>query len=260
MILLLDAGNTNIKIGLVKEEEILYTWRLATDYNKTADEYGMLLFDLLRQNGLRFNDVEGIIMSSVVPSINFTLEHMFRYYCKVKTIMVTQNIDCGLKFDYKGEQLGSDRIINAAAAYHLYGGPVIVVDFGSATTFGVVDRQGTFIGGAIAPGIKSATEALVNTTAKLPRIELVRPKSVIGKDTVSNMQSGVIFGFTGLVDYIVKSIKEETGFHDAKVIATGGLSLLVKQGVSSIDHVDRALSLKGLKLIYDRNKHLTEVI
>lgn len=254
MIILLDAGNTNIKIGLVRDDKIIYTWRLATDYKKTADEYGMLLFDLLRQSGYKFSDLSGIIISSVVPSINYTLEHMFRFYCKVKPIMVSPSVDSGLTIDYPHEQIGADRIVNAAAAYALYGGPVITVDFGSATTFGVVNEGGTFIGGAIAPGIKSATESLVNTGAKLPRIELVKPGNIVGKDTVSNMQSGIIFGFTGLVSNIINEIKKETGLENATVVATGGLSLLVDQKKAGINVIDRTLSLKGLKLIYERNR------
>lgn len=254
MILLMDAGNTNIKIGLDDGEKTLYTWRIATSYNKTADEFGMVLFDLLSQKGYKFDDIEGIILSSVVPSINYTIEHMCSYYFKKKPIMVSPTIDLGIEIDYnKPQDLGADRIVNAVAAFYIYGGAAITVDFGSATTFGVISEKGKFIGGAIAPGIKSSTEAFVNTAAKLPRIELMKPKKVVGKNTVANMQSGVVYGFTGLVDYMIKEIKEETGFKNAKVIATGGLSQLVTQSKTEIDVIDRSLSLKGLKLIYNRN-------
>lgn len=255
MILLMDAGNTNIKIGVDNGKELLYTWRIATDYKKTADEYGMLLFDLLAQNRYNFSDVKGIILSSVVPSVNYTLEHMCTYYVNVKPIMVSPKINLGIKlgYDYPSE-LGADRIINAVAAYYTYGGPVITVDFGSATSFGIIDKDGVFIGGAIAPGIKTSTEALVNTGSKLPRIELVKPESIVGKNTIANMQSGIIYGFTGLVDYILKQIKKETGFYDAKVIATGGLSQLVNVDSEEIQIIDRALPLKGLKFLYEMNK------
>lgn len=253
MILLLDVGNTNIKIGLCDGDKIIYTWRLATDNKKTADEYGMLLFDLLAQAKYAFKDIGGIIMSSVVPTMNYTLEHMVQYYIKIKPIMVSPEIKTGIRINYDGNQLGSDRIINSVAAFRLYGAPAIVVDFGSATTFCVIDEEGTFCGGLIAPGIKSSVDALVNTTAKLPRIELVKPKAIVCRDTVSNMQSGVIYGFTGLVDYIIKEIKRQTGFVNAKVIATGGLSMLVNQGIKDIDVIDRSLSLKGLKILYDLN-------
>lgn len=255
MILLMDAGNTNIKIGLDNGVETLYTWRIATDYAKTADEFGMVLFDLLRQNDYEFSDVDGIIISSVVPSINYTLEHMCTYYFKLKPIMVSPKINLGIKINYnQAEDLGTDRILNAVAAFKEYGGPAITIDFGSATTFGVINGKGDFLGGAIAPGIKSSTEALVNTGAKLPRIELTKPKSIIATDTISNMQAGVIYGFAGLVDNIVKNIKKESGFYNAKVIATGGLSLLVKNDVEEIQIVDRGLSLKGLKILYNMNK------
>lgn len=255
MILLMDVGNTNIKIGLANETKTIHTWRIATDTNRTADEFGMVLFDLLKQSGHGFKEIGGIIISSVAPSINYTLEHMCSYYMKCKPIMVASGINlAGLSLDYNKQELGSDRIVNAVAAYRLYGGPVITVDFGSATTFGAVDAKGVFLGGMIAPGIKSSAESLVNTAAKLPRIELVAPKGVIGKNTVENMQAGIIYGFTGLVEYIVKRMKREPGFADAKVIATGGMSQLVTQTESKIiDVVDRALSLKGLKILYDEN-------
>ncbi|MDD4316264.1 MAG: type III pantothenate kinase [Clostridia bacterium] len=255
MILLMDAGNTNIKIGLDNGVETLYTWRVATDYSKTADEYGMIIYDLLTQNGYKLCDIEGIIISSVVPSINYTLDHMCDYYWKMKPIMVSPKIELGMKINYhKPEDLGADRIINAVAAFKEYGGPAITIDFGSATTFGVISSEGDFEGGAIAPGIKSSTEALVRTGSKLPRIELVKPKSVIGANTVQNMQAGVIYGFTGMVEYIVKTIKTENGYANAKVIATGGLSMLIDQKVAGIDVIDRSLSLKGLKYLYDMNK------
>lgn len=255
MILLMDVGNTNIKIGLANDKARLTTWRVATDTSKTADEFGMVLFDLLRQAGYGFNDIEGIILSSVAPSINYTLEHMCTYYMHKKPIVVSHKLNLGkLKLDYTEHELGSDRIINAVAAYETYGGPVIIVDFGSATTFGAVNKNGVFQGGLIAPGIKSSVESLVNTAAKLPRIELVKPTSIIGKNTVENMQAGVIYGFTGLVEYIIRNIKEEEGFANAKVIATGGMSQLVTQSSNVIDEVDRALSLKGLKILYDYNK------
>lgn len=257
MILLMDVGNSNIKIGLANEQKTVKTWRIATDTNKTADEFGMILFDLLEQNGYTFDNIDGIIISSVAPSINYTLEHMCAYYMHVKPIMVSHKIDlAGITIDYNKQELGSDRIVNAVAAYKQYGGPVITVDFGSATTFGVVDKNGVFVGGLISPGIKSSTESLVNTTAKLPRIELVKPNCIIGKNTVENMQAGIIYGFTGLVDYIVRNIKSEPGFENAKVIATGGMSQLLIQDCKNtiIDVIDRALSLKGLRILYDENK------
>ncbi len=251
----MDIGNTNIKIGVLQDGEIKYTWRIASDHNKTADEFGMIFLDLLSSNGYTFSDVDGIIISSVAPGLNYTIEHMCRYYSRVTPIMVSSDIKLGIGIKYAvPEELGADRIVNAVAGYRYYGGPCITVDFGSATTFGVVDADGNFIGGAIAPGIKSSAEALTRTAAKLPRIELKRPSTVVGKTTVQNMQSGIIYGFTGLVEGVVAKMKEECGFTEAKVIATGGMSELVKSGgAKCIDVVDRALSLKGLKILYELN-------
>lgn len=256
MILLLDIGNTNIKIGAVVDGEIVRTWRLATDHKKTADEYGMVFMDLLSSQGFSFASVEGIIISSVAPALNYTIEHMCSYYTNIKPIMVSNKINLGIELNYLNPaELGADRIINAVGAHHYYGGPAITVDFGSATTFGMIDENGNFLGGAIAPGIKSSAESLTNTAAKLPRIELVRPQSIIGRSTIENMQAGVIYGFTGLVEGIVAKMKAESGYDNVKVIATGGMSQLVTSGGTKIiDVVDRALSLKGLLRLYQLNK------
>lgn len=259
MVLLLDVGNTNIKIGVVIDDKIVRTWRIATDHNKTADEYGMVFLDLMSSAGYSFDQVEGIIISSVAPSLNYTIEHMCTYYTKHKPIMVSAALKSPVKIEYLvPEELGADRIVNAVAAYTIYGGPCITVDFGSATTFGVVSEDGRFLGGAIAPGIKSSAESLTNTAAKLPRIELTRPRSIIGKTTVENMQAGVIYGFSGLVEGIVREMVAECGIKDVKVIATGGMSQLVTAGGAKYFNViDRSLSLKGLKVLYDLNKART---
>lgn len=256
MVILLDVGNTNIKIGVLEGGKITTTWRIASDHTKTADEFGMVFFDLLSSKGYSFNDVEGMIMSSVAPALNYTIEHMCSYYTHKRPIMVNNCINLGIQLNYLvPEELGADRIVNAVAAYYEYGGPCITVDFGSATTFGFIDADGVFLGGAIAPGIKSSAEALTNTAAKLPRIELIRPKSIIGRTTVQNMQAGIIYGFTGLVEGIIGRMIEESGYDKVKVIATGGMSELVtSSGSKIIDTVDRALSLKGLKILYDLNK------
>lgn len=257
MVILLDVGNTNIKIGVLEGDKITTTWRIASDHTKTADEFGMVFFDLLSSKGYSFNDVEGMIMSSVAPALNYTIEHMCSYYTHKRPIMVNNRINLGITLNYLvPEELGADRIVNAVAAYYEYGGPCITVDFGSATTFGFIDAKGVFLGGAIAPGIKSSAEALTNTAAKLPRIELIRPKSIIGRTTVQNMQAGIIYGFTGLVEGIIDKMIKESGYTEVKVIATGGMSELVTSGGSKIiDTVDRALSLKGLKILYNLNKN-----
>ncbi len=255
MILLIDVGNTNIKIGLSDGKQTVNTWRIATDTARTADETGMILFDLLRQSGRSFRDINGVIISSVVPNINYTLEHMCSYYLGIKPVMVSSKLNLGkITIDYPGNEIGSDRLVNAVAGFENYGGPIITVDFGTATTFGVIDANGVLQGGLIAPGIKSSAESLVNTASKLPRIELIKPANVIGKNTVENMQAGIIYGFAGLVEYIIKKIKSQPGFEKAKVIATGGMSQLITDISDCIDVVDRALSLKGLQIIYELNK------
>jgi type III pantothenate kinase len=257
MVLLLDIGNTNIKIGVSDGTKIVRSWRIATDYTKTADEYGMVVLDLLSTINLTFNNIDGIIMSSVAPSLNYTIEHMCKYYTNKKPLSVTTRIKTGIKICYAHpEELGSDRIVNAAAAYALYKTAAIIVDFGSATTFGVIDGNGNFLGGAIAPGIKSTAEGLTNTAAKLPRIELSSPISAIGRTTVENMQSGIIFGFRGLVKGMVERIKQESGIPNIKTIATGGMSEIITIGDNNklFDITDRALSLKGLQYLYGINK------
>ncbi len=255
MILTMDIGNTNLKIGVFQDETLISSWRVSTKASRTADEYGMVIYDLLRQSGLHFSDIKGVIMSSVAPSLNYTIEHMCDYYMHTCPITVNSKTKTGLKIDYlHPTELGSDRLVGATAAYYLYGSPVIVVDFGSATTFNLVTKEGVYIGGAIAPGIKTATESLVQAAAKLPRIELTTPESIVGNSTKSCMQSGIIFGYTGLVKYLVEKYKELPEMKGAKVVATGGLSELVDQiEPNLIDVTDRALALKGLKMIYDMN-------
>ncbi len=256
MILTLDIGNTNIKIGLFKGTDLVASWRLSTEARHTADEYGMTLYDLLRQSGFKFSDIKGIVMSSVAPALNYTIEHMCEYYMKMKPLVITSKVKTGITIDYDNpKDLGADRLVGVSAAYHFYGGPVITVDFGSATTFNLVTADGTFIGGAIAPGIKTATESLVNTAAKLPRIELQKPENIIGKGTKSCMQAGSIYGYAGLVKYLIEKYKALPEMKNAKVVATGGLSELIQQVEPDlVDVTDRALALKGLNYIYSLNK------
>lgn len=255
MILVMDVGNTNIKIGLFNGDKLDKTWRVATNISYTADEYGMTLRSLLANVNLEFSDIEGVIISSVAPTLNYTLEHMCSYYMHKKPIMVGPGVKTGIHVKYADPaQVGADRIVNAVSAYNLYGGPCIVIDFGTATTFGVMTENGEFLGGAICPGIKSSMEALVNTTAKLPRIELKRPDKVVNRTTVTNMQSGIIYGFIGMVEYLIKKIKRELKLSECKVIATGGMGEILAKDIQEIDKLDRTLTLKGLKIIYDLNK------
>lgn len=254
MILTLDIGNTNIKTALFEGDEMLNYWRISTNRSMSSDEYGMLMHNLFAFNDRKMGNVEGIVMSSVVPTINFTIDHMCRNYFGMAPMMVGPGVKTGINIKYDNPRdLGSDRIANAVAAYHLYGGPCIFIDFGTATSFGVVSAKGEFLGGAICPGIKLASEALVAETAKLPRFELIKPDGVIGRNTIANMQSGIVFGHVGMVTYLVRKMKEELNAPNARVIATGGLALLVSDETDAIDVLDGLLTLKGLRIVYEKN-------
>ncbi len=255
MLLVIDAGNTNIKLGIFDGDELIFSWRMSVKVMRTADEMGITMQNLFTTKGISFSDIDGIIMSSVSPSINYTIEHACMHYMNIKPMMVGVGVKTGLNIKYTNpHEVGADRIVNSVAGFKLYGGPCII-DFGTATTFNMISDKGEFLGGAIAPGIKTSLDSLVNNASKLMRIELNKPETVIGKTTANNMQSGTIYGFTGLVKYITQKMKEESGYLDAKVIATGGLSELVTQVDSNIiDVIDRYLTLKGLKIIYNMNK------
>lgn len=255
MLLVIDTGNTNIKLGIFDGDRLVHSWRMSVKVTRTADEFGITMQNLFATKGVAFEDITGIIMSSVMPSLNYTIEHACMYYTNIKPMMVGVGIKTGMNIKYTNpNEVGADRIVNSVAAYKLYGGPCITVDFGTATTFNVISDKGEFLGGVIAPGIKSSLDSLVSNTAKLMRVELVKPESIIGKNTVSNLQAGTIYGFTGLVDYIVRKLKEESGFLNAKVVATGGLSDLINQTDEIIiDITDRFLTLKGLQIIYYMN-------
>lgn len=256
MLLAMDIGNTNVKIGVFDGDRIVASWRMSTKANRTADEYGMVLYDLLKQQGVSFKDIDDAVMSSVAPALNYTIEHMCQYYIGKKPLCISHTLDTGIDIEYDHpSELGTDRIVGAAAAYHFYGGPVIEVDFGSATTFNLVTEDGKFLGGAISPGLMTSSESLATATAKLPRIELSAPDNVVGKNTRACMQSGIIFGYTGLVKYMLDKYRELPKMKNAKVVATGGLSEIVANTEPGLfDVVDRALALKGLKYAYDRNR------
>lgn len=255
MILTLDIGNTNIKTALFDGAEMKKYWRISTNRMMSSDEYGILLCGMFQHEGYDPKCVTGIMMSSVVPSINFTIEHMCRNYFGMSPMTVAPGVKTGINIKYENpRELGSDRIANAVAAYDEYGGPCIFIDFGTATTFGALDAKGNFLGGCICPGIKLASEALVGRTSKLPRFELIKPDTVIGRTTVTNLQSGLIYGYIGQVDYLVKRMRAELKAPDAFVVATGGMAVLVAQDDKFIDKLDGLLTLKGLRILYDRNR------
>lgn len=254
MILTLDIGNTNIKTALFEGMEMVQYWRVSTDRNMSSDEYGILLMNLFAHKHISPDQVDGIMISSVVPQINFTIEHMCRTYFKQEPRIIGPGVKTGINIKYENpRELGSDRIANAVAAYELYGGPCITIDFGTATSFGVISEKGEFLGGAICPGLKLAAEALTERAAKLPRFELVKPESVIGRNTVTNMQAGIVYGYIGQINYLIDRMKKELGAPNAKVIATGGLAVLVAGESNVIDVMDGLLTLKGLCLIHRKN-------
>ncbi len=254
MILTLDIGNTNMKTALFDGMEMRQYWRISTNRNRTSDEYGMTMMNLMKHSGIDRSQITGIMMSSVVPQINFTIEHMCRSYFGMEPMKIEPGVKTGINIKYENpRELGSDRIANAVAAYELYGGPCITIDFGTATSFGAISAKGEFLGGAICPGLKLAADALTEHTAKLPRFELVKPEGVIGRNTVTNMQAGIVYGYIGQIKYLVNRMKKEMGVDGIQVIATGGLAVLVAGESSVIDVMDGLLTLKGLRLIYEKN-------
>lgn len=255
LLLAFDVGNTNIVLGVYKGKELIKYWRISTDKSKTSDELGMLVNQLFEYEGLKLKDVTDVIISSVVPTIMYSLQHMTYKFCNKEAIVIGPGIKTGINIKYDNpRQVGADRIVNAVAAYHKYGGPIIVVDFGTATTFCAISKKCEYLGGIISPGIKISSDALFQRAAKLPRVELAKPKTVICKNTIQSIQSGVIYGYVGLVDYIVARMKEELGGNNIKVIATGGLAGLIASESKTIDTVDKFLTLEGLRLIYEMNK------
>ena len=262
MLLAFDVGNTNVVLGVFKGKKLIQSWRMETDKNKSADEYGMIIRNLFDYHGLNMSDVKDAIISTVVPSISYTLQHLSIKYFNIRAIEVGPGIKTGMVIKYDNpKQVGADRIVNAVAAYAKYGGPLIVIDFGTATTFCCISEKCEYLGGTIAPGLKISSDALFEKTAKLPRVELSEPGHVICRNTIESMQSGLVYGHMGVVDYIIRKMKQEyqtmTGGNpkDMTVVATGGLATMVSKGVESIDHVDRLLTLEGLSLIYEKNKN-----
>jgi type III pantothenate kinase len=254
MLLAIDIGNTNIVLGVFDKERLVENWRVGTNAQITPDEYAMILKDLFSFAKLEFDQIRGVIISTVVPPLLPVMTEMARKYFHIDPLVVTHELKTGITIRYDNpKEVGADRIVNAAAAYRLYGGPLIIVDFGTATTFCAVTKGGDYLGGAICPGIKISAEALFQRASKLPRVELTKPAHVIGADTISAMQAGIIYGYAGLVDGIVERMKKELS-PDAKVVATGGLAELVSPETTSIEEIKPHLTIEGLRFLYEINR------
>lgn len=253
MLITIDVGNTHITVGVFEEEEIRATFRITTKMPRTSDEYGMLLLNLLEQNDIESKDIEDAIIASVVPNVMHALENAIIKYLHIIPIFIEPGIKTGIRIAIDNpKQVGADRIVDAAAAYGLYGGPVLVLDFGTATTYDLIDENGTFITGITAPGIQTAAKALWEDAAKLPEIEIKKPASIMAKDTISSMQAGLVYGQIGQTEYIIKEVKRASGFDNIKVVATGGLGRIIASETHEIDIYDPTLTLKGMLLIYKK--------
>lgn len=257
MLLVIDVGNTNIVFGLFRNKELVFDWRIASDVGRTSDEYGLLFDQVFNHNKISIDDIGDVIISSVVPTLMHTLSASAVKYLNRQPIIVEPGVKTGMNINYDNpKEVGADRIVNAVAAFEKYGGPVIIVDFGTANTFCYVNKEGDYCGGIISPGIKISAEALFLKTAKLPKVELVKPDNIIGKNTVNSIQSGLVFGYIGMVDFIIERMIHEIGCDEKeiKVVATGGFSTLISSESKYIKVIDKMLTLDGLQIVYERNK------
>ena len=255
MLLTIDVGNTNITCGVFRGEELAATFRITTKIPRTSDEYAMLLGDLLEKNQLHVADITDVIICSVVPNVMHSLQSALIKYFHITPIIVEAGIRTGIRIVTPNpQQIGADRIVDAVAAYEIYGGPVIVIDFGTATTYDLVDETGAFLGGITAPGIRTSARALWEGAAKLPEIEIRKPEHILGKDTITSMQSGLVYGQIGQTEYIVRKTIEEVGMPDVKVVATGGLGRLISSATDVIDYYDPHLTLKGMQFVFKKQR------
>lgn len=254
MLLAIDIGNTNIAVGVFQEEKLIKHWKISTEREKTRDEYSITLLNLFSLEGLERTKIKNVILSSVVPPLTPVFQKLSQSLFKAKPLVVGPGLKTGMSILYENPlEVGADRVVSSLAAYSKFGGPSIVVDFGTATTFDAISSEGEYLGGAIAPGIQIAAEVLYLKTAKLPRVEIKKPKKAIGRSTVSSMHSGLYFGYIGLISNIIEEFKKELG-EDVKVIATGGFASLIFQEIKPIDFHEPNLVLEGLRIIFERNK------
>ncbi len=253
MLFAIDVGNTNITVGLFDKENLVKQFRMITQTSRTSDEYGVFLGEWLMLNGFAMKDITDVVISSVVPDIMHSLVSSIIKYFDVQPLIIAPGIRTGIKISISNpRELGADRLVDAVAAYEMYGGPVIVVDFGTATTHDLVLGDGTFYAGVTSPGIRLAANALWHGTAKLPEVEIRKVDTIMGRDTVSSMQAGIYFGYVGQTEYIIRKLKEESRLENLKVVATGGLGKMISEATREIDIYDPELTLHGLRIIYDK--------
>ena len=249
MILTIDVGNTNITCGVFDEDVIVASFRITTKMPRTSDEYGMILYNLLEQNNIQPMDIGDAIICSVVPNV---MPRLVKYF-HITPIIVEAGIKTGIRIVTPNpQQIGADRIVDAVGAYEIYGGPVLVIDFGTATTYDFVDESGAFLGGITAPGIRISAKALSEDAAKLPEIEIKKPESILGKDTITSMQAGIVYGQIGQTEYIINKVKEEVGLENVKTVVTGGLGRIIANETTCIDIYDPNLTLKGIYRVYKK--------
>lgn len=255
MLLAVDVGNTNITIGIFEEDNLNATFRITTKIQRTSDEFGTIIISLLNSRGIDSTSIKDVIISSVVPDVMHSFENGVKKYLHTDPIIVGPGTKTGIKTTYGNQrEIGSDRIVDAVAAYEKFGGPVIVIDYGTATTYDYITVDGTFAAGVTAPGIRISAKALWQDAARLPAIEIKKPESILAKETISSMQAGLVYGNIGQTEYIIDQIKKESGDLEAIVVATGGLGKIISDATDKIDIYDSNLTLYGLKLIYDKNK------
>lgn len=255
MLLVVDVGNTNITFGVFKKEELVVSFRMTTKLPRTSDEYGIVIYELLHNREINPKDIAGIIVASVVPNIMHSLINGLSRYLHITPFVVGPGTKTGIKIVTENpREIGPDRIVDAVAAYELYGGPVLVMDFGTATTYDLITEDGAFIAGITAPGIRISAKALWEDAAKLPEVEIKKPPSILAKETITSMQAGLVYGQIGQTEYIIKKVREESGLHHLKTIATGGLGSIIAEETDAIDVYDPALTLQGLRIIYNKCK------
>ena len=254
MLLVCDVGNTNINFGVYQGEELLVKFKIMSKMSRTSDEFGAIICELLEHNNISLEDIDGCIIASVVPNVMHSLVNAMERYLKRTPLIVGPGIKTGIKIITEApKEIGADRIVDAVGAYEMFGGPVIVIDFGTATTFDYISEDGTFPIGVTAPGIRLSATALWQGAAKLPEIEIKKPDSILARETVSSLQAGIVYGYIGLTEYIIDKMKEELGLPNIKVVATGGLGKLIADETKKIDVYDIDLTMHGLRLIYEKN-------